>query len=153
MLIHRNDKPIHVVLLLLAILLASSTAPAGDITSGGGSLQSAEYGFDVSVGQSIAGNVSNSTYGFTVGTLATPVSDISDWICGDVNASGGIDIDDIVYVIAYVFGNGPGPQPTESGDVNCSGFVDIDDVVYLIAYIFQGGQQPCDTNDDGTNDC
>ena len=30
--------------------------------------------------------------------------------CGNVNDSGGIDIDDIVYLIAYVFQGGPEPD-------------------------------------------
>lgn len=73
--------------------------------------------------------------------------------CGDVNASGAVDIDDIVYMIAYIYQGGPEPTPPESGDVNCSLAQDIDDIVYLIAYVFQGGFAPCDTNGDGDPDC
>jgi hypothetical protein len=70
---------------------------------------------------------------------------------GDANGSGypdpalGIDIDDVVYLIAYIFTGGPDPTPyaTASGDANCSGGVDIDDVVFEIAYIFTGGDAPC----------
>jgi hypothetical protein len=64
---------------------------------------------------------------------------------GDANASGGVDIDDVVYLIAYIFSGGPAPVPyaIASGDPNCSCSVDIDDVVYLIAYIFSGGPEPC----------
>jgi len=66
------------------------------------------------------------------------------FLCGDANASGSVDIDDVVYLIAYIFMGGPPPQPADqSGDVDCSGGVDIDDVVYLIAYIFTGGPPPC----------
>jgi hypothetical protein len=72
-----------------------------------------------------------------------------DWIVGDANGSGAIDIDDVVYLIAYIFQGGPAPVPEpEAGDANCSGAVDIDDVVYLIAYIFQGGPPPpCECQD------
>jgi hypothetical protein len=72
-----------------------------------------------------------------------------DFICdafpGDANASGGVDIDDVVYLIAYIFSGGPAPVPyaIASGDPNCSCSVDIDDVVFLIAYIFSGGPDPC----------
>ncbi len=62
---------------------------------------------------------------------------------GDVNSSGAIDIDDIVYLIAFVFTGGPEPIPPPAGDCNCSGGTDIDDVVYLIAYVFQSGPTPC----------
>jgi hypothetical protein len=63
-----------------------------------------------------------------------------------------IDIDDVVYLIAYIFSGGPPPTPypSASGDANCSceePAVDIDDVVYLIAYIFSGGPPPCSCED------
>lgn len=75
------------------------------------------------------------------------------YLCGDANASGGVDIDDIVYLVSYIFTGGPEPSPYESADVNCSGMTDIDDIVWLIDYIFTGGSDPCDTDDDGELDC
>jgi subtilisin family serine protease len=72
---------------------------------------------------------------------------------GDVNGSGTVDIDDIVYLVGYIFADGPPPEPFESGDTDCSGGVDIDDVVHLIGYIFSGGSAPCDTDGDGVPDC
>ncbi len=65
------------------------------------------------------------------------------YTCGDADGSGAVDIDDVVYLIAYIFSGGPEPVPYESGDADCSGAIDIDDVVYLIAYIFSGGHEPC----------
>jgi hypothetical protein len=76
-----------------------------------------------------------------------------DYVCGDADYNGGVDIDDVVYLISYIFVAGPEPLPYESGDADCSGGVDIDDVVYLIAYIFSGGPAPCDTDGDGVPDC
>ncbi|MBU2626135.1 MAG: hypothetical protein KKG33_11310 [candidate division Zixibacteria bacterium] len=64
--------------------------------------------------------------------------------CGDVTSDGATDIDDVVYLIAYIFTGGPAPDPVEAGDVDCSGAVDIDDAVYLIAFIFSGGPAPCE---------
>jgi predicted secreted hydrolase len=72
-----------------------------------------------------------------------------DCIPGDANGSGGdpaVDIDDIVYLINYVFGGGPSPV----GDLCCGDAngsqgdppVDIDDIVYLINYVFGGGPAP-----------
>jgi len=70
-------------------------------------------------------------------------------LIGDANGSGEIDIDDVVYIISYIFSGGPAPVPHEvaSGDANCSCGVDIDDVVYLIGYIFSGGPPPCTTEE------
>jgi sugar lactone lactonase YvrE len=70
---------------------------------------------------------------------------VCDFARGDVNAAGGIDIDDIVYLINYVFGGGPIPVCDGiSGNVNCADESDIDDIVYLINYVFSGGPAPCD---------
>jgi hypothetical protein len=64
-------------------------------------------------------------------------------VCGDADGSGFVDIDDVVYLINYIFGGGPPPIPMACvGDADGSGFVDIDDVVYLINYIFGGGPPP-----------
>ncbi len=75
------------------------------------------------------------------------------WICGDADASGAVDIDDVVYLINYIFAGGPAPVPLASGDADCAGGIDIDDVVYLINYIFAGGPAPCDPDGDGVPDC
>ena len=75
------------------------------------------------------------------------------YVCGDADASGEVDIDDVVYLIAFIFSGGPPPDPYESGDADCSGDVDIDDVVYLIAYIFSGSPAPCDPDGDQVPDC
>jgi hypothetical protein len=77
----------------------------------------------------------------------------SSYVCGDSDGSGAVDIDDVVYLISYIFGGGPAPEPLESGDGDCSGGVDIDDVVYLITYIFSAGPSPCDPDDNGVPNC
>jgi len=83
-----------------------------------------------------------------VGVLPPP-----PYICGDADGSEEVDIDDVVYLIAYIFSGGPPPDPYESGDADCSGDVDIDDAVSLIAFIFSGGNSPCDTDGDEVPDC
>jgi hypothetical protein len=75
------------------------------------------------------------------------------YVCGDADASQSVDIDDVVYLINYIFSGGSEPVPYESGDADCSGGLDIDDVVWLIAYIFSGGNAPCDLDGDGVPDC
>jgi len=81
---------------------------------------------------------------------------LSSVICGDVNGSGGdtpVDIDDVVYLLDYIFADGPVPDPLESGDANCSGAIDIDDVIYILSYVFLDDHAPCDTDGDGVPDC
>ena len=65
------------------------------------------------------------------------------YICGDADANGLVNIADVVYLINYIFGGGPPPDPLLAGDVDCNALVNIADVVYLINYIFGGGPEPC----------
>jgi hypothetical protein len=58
---------------------------------------------------------------------------------GDVDGSGIVDITDLVYLIDYVFGGGPGPVSMNSADVDASCGVDISDITYMVSYYFQGG--------------
>ncbi len=60
---------------------------------------------------------------------------------GDADQSNNIDISDAVFLVSYIFGNGPAPS-LYSGDADASGTVDISDVVFLISYIFSGGPPP-----------
>jgi hypothetical protein len=62
---------------------------------------------------------------------------------GDATGDWKVDVGDVVYLINYLFTNGPAPDPMEAGDANCDGTVDIADVIYLINYLFTGGPAPC----------
>lgn len=70
-------------------------------------------------------------------------ADCEYYLCGDADASGALDIDDVVYLINNVFASGPEPVPGDAGDVDCSCRLDIDDIVLLISYIFVGDSEPC----------
>ncbi len=69
---------------------------------------------------------------------------------GDVDASDTLeipqlDISDLVYLINYLFLNGPEPLPyADQGDVNADGIVNIGDVVHLLNYVFINGPPPID---------
>jgi len=63
--------------------------------------------------------------------------------CGDANYSWQVDIDDVVYIIAYIFTGGDAPYPGACiGDADGSGGTDIDDVVHVLSYIFMNGAAP-----------
>lgn len=66
-----------------------------------------------------------------------------DYPPGDADGTGVVDIDDVVYLVDYIFAGGPAPVTPEAGDANCLDDTDVDDVVYLIAFIFSGGPAPC----------
>ncbi|MCK4428726.1 MAG: dockerin type I repeat-containing protein [candidate division Zixibacteria bacterium] len=65
-----------------------------------------------------------------------------DFICGDANGDGEIDIGDVIYLVNYLFSGTSAPDPLEAGDTNCDGTVDIGDVIYLINYLFIDGPPP-----------
>jgi subtilisin family serine protease len=60
---------------------------------------------------------------------------------GDANMNGQINIQDITYLINYLYKGGPAPDPY-SGDVNGSGTINISDITYLINYLYKGGPPP-----------
>jgi hypothetical protein len=66
-----------------------------------------------------------------------------DFVNGDANADQGVNVADAVYIINYVFKQGPAPDPLTSGDANCDGEVNVADAVYLINYVFKEGRAPC----------
>ncbi len=65
------------------------------------------------------------------------------YTCGDADGNESVSIADAVYIIQFIFGGGPAPDPPEAADCDCSGTVSIGDAVYLINFIFGGGPAPC----------
>ncbi len=63
------------------------------------------------------------------------------YLPGDVNDDGRVTVADVVFLINYLFKNGPSPKILESADVNLDGNVSVSDVIYLISYLFKNG--PC----------
>jgi hypothetical protein len=64
-------------------------------------------------------------------------------LCGDANGDGAVDISDAIYVIEFVFFNGPAPSPLSIADVDCTGLVDVSDALYIIDYVNAIGPAPC----------
>jgi hypothetical protein len=68
---------------------------------------------------------------------------VRQFIRGDPNGDEVINIADVVYLINYLFINGPAPDPLKSGDANCDLRVNMVDVVNLINYLFRKLPLPC----------
>jgi hypothetical protein len=64
------------------------------------------------------------------------------YVCGDANNDGLVNITDAVFLIQYIFAGGAAPDPLCLGDANGDGLVNITDAVYLIQWIFAGGAGP-----------
>jgi hypothetical protein len=63
------------------------------------------------------------------------------FVRGDANGNGVLNGVDVVYLVNYLKGMGPAPDPFMAGDANGNGEVNGLDVVYLINY-FKGGPPP-----------
>ncbi|MFA6587510.1 MAG: dockerin type I domain-containing protein [Patescibacteria group bacterium] len=59
-----------------------------------------------------------------------------DFIRGDVDKDGLVTQSDIDFLIAYLFKNGPAPEPIGRGDVNADGLVNIGDAIALVLKLY-----------------
>ncbi len=65
-----------------------------------------------------------------------------DFIRGDANGDGVIDLGDAIYLLNYLFKGDSAPDPLEAGDANCDGAVELGDAIYLLNYLFKNGPPP-----------
>lgn len=115
------------------------------ISAGGSDGNSASYTLNGTAGQVSIGTGSSASFALSGGYWQDFEGSSAACVPGDADGSSGVDIDDVVYLIAYIFTGGPPPAPEVCcGDADGSSAVDIDDVVYLIGYIFVGGNAPVD---------
>jgi hypothetical protein len=61
---------------------------------------------------------------------------------GDANGDGEVNVMDALYMLNYLFRQGPPPVSFEAGDANCDEDHGALDVVYLLNYLFRGGPPP-----------
>jgi hypothetical protein len=61
---------------------------------------------------------------------------------GDCNGDGTMNVGDVLYLINYLYKNGPTPLPSWTGDVNSDRETNLADAVYLINYLFRQGPPP-----------
>jgi hypothetical protein len=61
---------------------------------------------------------------------------------GDADRSGAVDLADAIFLVNYIFVDGPAPSPLKVGDANGDCCVNIADAVYLIAYLYGNGDAP-----------
>ncbi|OGC78076.1 MAG: hypothetical protein A2Z27_03920 [candidate division Zixibacteria bacterium RBG_16_50_21] len=74
---------------------------------------------------------------------------------GDINGDGDVNLEDVIYLVNYVFHDGPPGNPEAVGDINGDCFITVADIIYLSNYILKGGNPPVpwclpgDVNHDG----
>jgi len=61
---------------------------------------------------------------------------------GDVNGDGNVNTNDVIFLVNFLFKDGPPPKPPAAGDINADCFTTVADIIYLINYLFRGGPAP-----------
>ena len=96
-----------------------------------------------------------------VSLLCTRQGRAAQFIRGDANLDGQIDISDPVTLLGILFLGNADPGCRDAQDANDSGEADISDAIFLLTYLFSGGRVPpapsgvcgCDETDDDELDC
>ncbi len=70
---------------------------------------------------------------------------------GDASRDNTVNLIDILYLIAYLYDDppGPAPYPLTAGDANCDQYINLIDILYLIAHLYNEppGPEPCQWED------
>ncbi|MBI4601451.1 MAG: CotH kinase family protein [Planctomycetes bacterium] len=67
-----------------------------------------------------------------------------EFIRGDSNSSGRVDISDAIATLACLFSGGACPSCLDAADANDDGAVDLSDAVYTLSHLFAGGPAPAE---------
>ena len=70
--------------------------------------------------------------------LCVPLSQAETYPAGDANGDGSANVSDAVYIINYIFNNGPDPVNFSAADVVNDCNINISDAVRIIGYVFDG---------------
>ena len=95
-----------------------------------------------SVLDTIANKISATT---THLTLLFAIGDFQDpeFLCGDADGDGaGPNVVDLIYLVDYLFFDGPPPPVLEAANVDGQGGVNVADLIYLVDYLFFDGPAP-----------
>ena len=66
----------------------------------------------------------------------------TEFVRGDSNSSGAVDLSDGVFTLGFLFRSERAPSCLESADANGDGTLDISDAVFIFLYLFAGGNEP-----------
>jgi hypothetical protein len=67
---------------------------------------------------------------------------LGGFLRGDANGDGIINLEDVIYLVNYLYKGGLSPSPLEAGNCNCDEVLDVGDVIFLINYLLKDGPRP-----------
>ncbi|OLE70212.1 MAG: hypothetical protein AUI36_04030 [Cyanobacteria bacterium 13_1_40CM_2_61_4] len=71
-----------------------------------------------------------------------PLHSIAEFVRGEVNGDGRVDLSDAVAILSYLFLGGKAPVCLDAADVNDNGNVDLSDSIFLLGHLFLGTPAP-----------
>ncbi|MDD5508645.1 MAG: FISUMP domain-containing protein [Bacteroidales bacterium] len=66
-----------------------------------------------------------------------------DFLCGDVNEDGLVNVLDIISMVNYIMGGNPSPFNTDAANINADGGINVLDIIALVNIIMQVPGMPC----------
>ena len=66
-----------------------------------------------------------------------------DFLCGDVNEDGTVNVLDIIALISHIMGGSPSPFNEDAADIIASNTIDVLDIIALVNIIMQVPGMPC----------
>ena len=114
------------------------------ISSGGTEGTSTNYTLKGTLGQTAVGYGSSTNYGLSHGFWQEFGGGCCnhDGMRGDVNYNMVLNVQDLTYLVNYLFKSGPPPPCEKEGDVNGDGNTNVQDLTYLVNYLFKSGPPP-----------
>jgi hypothetical protein len=67
---------------------------------------------------------------------------IVNFLRGDLDANNRYSLNDLSFLINYLYRGGPAPEVTETADINNDQSLNIVDVTYMINFLYHNGPQP-----------
>jgi hypothetical protein len=122
----------------------------------GDTLETPEYCFSLANGWISVASAPSAEIAFDYHYSYKPDLGVSNWdgsnmifkniaepyVWGDANKDGEVEVGDVVYLINYLYRNGPEPILLQSGDPTNDCSIDASDIVYLINFLYRYGPTP-----------
>ncbi|KAA3633013.1 MAG: hypothetical protein DWP97_09955, partial [Calditrichaeota bacterium] len=67
---------------------------------------------------------------------------IDSFLRGDLDDNTKYTMNDVVFIVNYIFHGGQAPNPVNSGDIDYSGGINVADIAYLINFMYKAGPRP-----------
>nr|MBN2278873.1 VCBS repeat-containing protein [candidate division Zixibacteria bacterium] len=70
------------------------------------------------------------------------IGDACEFVCGDADGGGSVNLLDVAFIINYLYRGGSAPEPVQAADADGGGTVNILDATFLINYLYRAGPAP-----------